>query len=407
MTSTKTLFARQSIYDGSMNVVAYELLFRSGTEQQANFSDGNAATSSVILNAFTELPGRDILEGKPTFINFCHTLLDAPLLIDRQQLVVEILEGVIPDNKTLESIRHLKSEGYAVALDDYVYKESDHQLLELVDIIKVDVLALGMDETSKQVQQLDKYDLTLLAEKVENHDIFEQCKNLGFALYQGHFLSKPRSIRGTRVDADQQNVLRLLSVLQKEEVEFPEIEELISTHAVLSYKVLRLINSAAFGMPQKIDSIQQAITLLGLDKIRNWASLLALSSLPSKPKALCLNTLIRSHMAQTLAKNTNNCKLGSEGMFTAGMISTMDAFLDQPLKKVVASLNLSNDLSEVILYHSGLAGLILKTAIYFEKAEFSQVDWQQLQQEGLDSEQVFEAYVDSIRWAADTVKELW
>ncbi len=390
-----------------MNVVAYELLFRSGTEQQANFSNGDIATSNVILNAFTELPARDILEGKPTFINFCHTMLDAPLLIDNQQLVVEVLEGVIPNDKTLDALKKLKSEGYAIALDDYVYKPSDHQLLELADIIKFDILALGMDETFSQLQNLKQYNLTLLAEKVENHDIFDQCKNLGFALFQGHFLSKPRTIRGTKIDADQQNVMRLVSTLQKKDVEFHEIEELISTHAILSYKVLRLINSAAFGMPRKIDSIQQAITLLGLDKIRNWASLLALSTLPSKPKALCMNTLVRSHMAQMLADGLSDSKLNCESMFSAGMISTMDAFLDQPLKKVIASLSLSKELSDVILSHEGLAGLILKTAICFEKADFANVDWQALQQQGLDSEKIYEVYVDSIRWAADTIKQLW
>ena len=134
------LLARQPIYDAELGIVAYELLFRSTDQNSANVIDGDVATSQVILNAFTSLPVADILEGKPAYINFTENLLHNPPPLSIEQAVIEVLETVLPTEEILQSLRKLKEQGYQIALDDYVYRPGDEELLRLADIIKIDVM---------------------------------------------------------------------------------------------------------------------------------------------------------------------------------------------------------------------------------------------------------------------------
>ena len=408
MAHSTTLLARQPIYDTKMDVVAYELLFRAGEAMQADFDDGDAATSSVILNAFTEMPLEDILEDKPAFINFTRSLLDAPTFLNKEQLVVEVLEDITVDVGMLDKLKKLKSKGYTIALDDYEYDPKHDSLLELADIVKIDVMNLDEEQIADQVKQFEPFDIKLVAEKVETHEVFQHCKQLGFEMFQGFFLAKPQVVKGKKVDADHQNILRLLSVLQDSNVEFDAIDKVISTHAVLSYKLLRLINSAAFGLPREVESIRQAATMLGLEKIRNWASMLALCSLPAKPKALCLNTLMRGRMVQVLADLLpSSVGISGESMYTCAMVSTMDAFLDLPLPEVVNSLGLGEEIRDAILSFKGSRGLLLKTAIDFGQGDMDAIDWDALSDLGIDKAAVSDAYLEGLRWSADQIKQLW
>lgn len=408
MAHSTTLLARQPIYDIEMVVVAYELLFRSGDSLRANFEDGDAATSSVILNAFTEMPVTDILEGKPAFINFTRHLLDTPTFLNKKQLVVEVLEDIAVDAAVIDRLNKLKSKGFTIALDDYVYNPAHHALLSLADIVKIDVLDRDLDEVASELRHLEQYDLRLVAEKVETHEVFEACKKLGFTLFQGYFLAKPQVVKGKKVDADHQNILRLLSVLQDCNVEFDDVDKVIGIHAVLSYKLLRLINSAAFGLPKEVESIRQATAFLGLEKIRNWASLLALCSLPAKPRALCMNTLMRGRMVQLLADEMPQADgVTGDSMFTTAMVSTMDAFLDMPISDVVESLGLAKEIQTAILDYAGTRGLLMKTAISYERGDLAEIDWQALDSLGISQACVADAYMNALHWSAEQIKQLW
>ena len=156
MSGNKPLLARQPIYNNDVEVVAYELLFRSSDENAADFDDEDHATSEVILNAFTALPVEELLEGKPAFINFTRKLLNTPPPIEKNLLVVEILESVHIDRISIAAIKKLKSNGYTIALDDYVYNPKHDELLEMADIIKLDVMHNDIEAIGAQVRFLSK-----------------------------------------------------------------------------------------------------------------------------------------------------------------------------------------------------------------------------------------------------------
>ncbi len=405
MTSS-TLLARQAIYDTRLRVHAYELLFRAHQDDGANFIDGDHATSTVLINAFTALPVEEILEGKPAFVNFTRNLLDNPPPIDPSQLVVEVLENITIDDATIAALRSLKASGYTIALDDYVYCEGHDELIALADLVKVDVLENSLDDVRALLERLRPYDVVLLAEKVETQEMFEVCKQLGFKLFQGYFLARPQVVKGRVLKSDQRTVLQLISTLRRPDVEFQEIEQVIQTDSVLTLKMLRLVNSALFQQRREITSIRQALTFLGIDKIRSWVHLLSLGKLENKPAALFTTTLVRARFGQLLAERAAASGLQGDSQFTIGLLSTLDAFLGIELAEILDSIAVPRDMREALVEQQGSNGLLLKVALAYERAEFDAIDWQQLQTLGLDAQGVQQAYLDSLNWADENLQLL-
>jgi len=396
-----TLCARQPIFDAQLNVFAYELLFRDGDSEYANVRDKDSASSQVILNVFTEHPLDHLLEGKKGFINFTRELLRQPPPVSEKQVVIEILENIEVNDEMIKDVKRLKDEGYTIALDDYIFNAHHHKLLELADIIKIDVLSQSYASVSRELKALEKYNVTFLAEKIETQKDYIQCKLLGFTLFQGYFLSKPNNVKGKKTNGDQAALIRFLKVLQDSSAEFDEINAVISSSPIFTYKLLRLINSAAFTFDEPINSIQKALTLLGLEKVRAWGSLLAMTEMSSKPKSLSIDALIRAKMCKSLAETSSLSDVHEDSLFMAGLLSSMDAFLDLPMEEIITLLGLPAWLENTLIERKGNTGLILNTAVFFERAELDSVDWNKLHQIGLQAEDIQSSYQYSICWAAD------
>ena len=391
------LLARQSIYDKQLNVVAYELLYRPGeveTSQVQQELDGDQATSTVILNTFSSIGAEEVIGDHVAFINFTRNLLIKELheILPHNKVVIEILEDVTVDEALIASVKKLKEQGYTIALDDFIMEEHLKELVELADIIKLDVLDLSADVIKSRVEQLAPFSVKLLAEKIETHETFTICKELGFDYFQGYFLSKPNIIKGQKLSANRLVTLKLMSELQKEDADITEIGHTLSQDAALTYKLLRLINSAAYGSTRKIESLHEAIVRIGTDNIRNWAALIILADTSDKPVDLMYTTMIRGKMCELLAEKVDEDN--SNLYFTIGLFSTMDAILDQELSKILDGLPLSETINAALLKHEGEAGKILANVKAYERGEWQGVDYSPLNEQDYS-----EAYLQSIEWA--------
>ncbi len=400
---SSTLLARQAIYDRNKNVHAYELLFRAHGDQVATIVDGDHATSTVLLNAFTSLPVEEILEDKPAFVNFTRNLLDNPPPIDASRLVVEILEDIIVDGDMIEAVKALKAAGYTIALDDYVYLDGHAELIGLADLIKIDVLAQPLDAVAAMLKQLTGFTGILLAEKVETLEVFEACKQLGFRLFQGYFLSKPQIVKGRVLSSDQRSVLQLLSALSKPDTEFSDIAQIIQTDSVLTLKILRLVNSALFNTSREITTVRQAVTMLGMGKVRSWAHLLSLTKLDNQPQDLFATTMVRARFGQLLAEHVTNGSVQGESQFTIGLLSTLDAFLGMELTEILNSIAVPESMRAAILQRSGSAGLLLSLTLAYERAELEKIDWSALAPLGISAVQTQADYMESLHWVKTNI----
>jgi EAL and modified HD-GYP domain-containing signal transduction protein len=314
--------------------------------------------------------GLDRLVGaQRAFLNMdtASLLAELPLSLPPQRVVVEVLETVAPEPDVLAALRHLRQRGYCIALDDVVYQPALDPLLELADIVKVDLPAIAPDDLPAQVEALRRFGVELLAEKVETLAQFEFTQELGFTLFQGYWLARPKTVSGKRGPTERSSMLHLAARLQDPTLQTREIYDLVRHNAGLSHRLLRYINSAAFYLPRRIDSLRQAVVLLGQRQIRQIASLLLLDEGDSPPLELLRVTLLRARLCEQLAIAR---KLDGDAAFTVGLFSTADLLFDQPLAEVLATLPLSDLVTRAILHREAGLGRLLEAVIEYESGQF-------------------------------------
>lgn len=385
--------ARQPIYDRQLKVHAYELLYRSGEENSARVFDGDAATAQVLVNALIEIGLPDIIGSSHAFINLTryHILEGLPAQLAQDRVVLEVLEDILPSAELIQALQALRAAGFRIALDDFIYTADKQTLMEVADIVKLDLPALPGSALTEQVKALRAFPVELLAEKVETPEEYEYCKALGFDYFQGYFFCRPHIITGRATPSNRLSILQLLATLQDPQLDFGELQTLIARDVSLSYRILRYINSAHFNIGRKIESIQQAVTLLGLKTIRTWVAILAMTSVDDKPYELILTALIRAHMCESLAAVAQE---STEHAFTVGLFSVLDAFLDKTLDDVLHSLPLSDDINVALLQHRGCLGELLRLVLDYEGGH-----WDAVTDSPLDAATLRDTYLQSIQWA--------
>ena len=403
MSENANLIARQPICNPQLKVVAFELLYRmQGNGNQATITNADGATIDVILSAFNDLSITDVVGDKRAFVNFTSNILQQPLPpISPKQLVIELLEDQEVTPELLKTMTRLRKQGYKLALDDFCLTPKTVSLIDYADIIKLDVLAHTPASWADYIPRLKDKGITLLAEKVETYEIFEECCQLGFELFQGYFFAKPKVISGKRISNNELTILNLLNKLNRANVDIGEITQLISMDANLSYNLLRTVNSGLFSLPTKVESIRHAITMLGINHLRSWINFLALSSLDNKPQMLTELAMVRAKMCESLGKNIGR-RSSADDYFTVGLLSLIDAFFDIPLESLIKKLSLADNVKKALLKREGPLGEALDYVINYQTGEWEQSDLKAGQNNtGLSVGELTTAYLDSVKWAEE------
>ncbi|NCO58074.1 MAG: diguanylate phosphodiesterase [Nitrospirae bacterium CG18_big_fil_WC_8_21_14_2_50_70_55] len=392
--------ARQPIFDRQGEVVAYELLYRGGAVENAG-QRGARATAQVLLNTFGTFGIERVTGGKRAFVNLTRSLLvsEYATLLPAAQVVIEVLEDVEPDEAVVGACRSLVHQGYTLALDDFVFQPRFVPLLEVVQIVKVDLNQIPAPELATQIALLAPYRCQLLAEKVETQAEHQTTLDLGFDLFQGYYFARPSLLQQRREPTASLAVMRSMRhVLTATQLD--EMGAAIGADLALSYRLLRLINSAAFGLIQEVSSVRQALALLGLVAVKKWLALILLTEVGSdKPVELLRLALTRGRMMELLAQNEGKPRAAQA--FTIGLFSTLDAFLDQPMAEAIAPLGFPEENVEAILHHRGPLGRLLAILLAYERA-----DWPAVAAEAcslsLSEEALTSAYVAAVEWSETT-----
>jgi EAL and modified HD-GYP domain-containing signal transduction protein len=386
--------ARQPIYDREINIVAYELLFRQYSEHEAGVIDGDAATSELLIDAFTQWDIREIVGDTRAFVNFTKALIGRPLPFDKRHLV--ILEDVIIDDSLVQDLKRLSEDGYTIALDDFIHTEKANEILPFADIVKIDILQLTRKEIEEHVILLAPFNVQLLAEKVETYEEFEFCRKLGFEFYQGYFLCKPELISNKKIPASKLAVLQLLHKLQNPQINMQELEQIVSGDPVLSFKILKLVNSASYNKVAKIESIRQSISYLGLDKLRSLTVLLSLSALSDKPSALRDYSCIRARLCELIGQKISPHDASS--YFSVGLLSMLEAYFDKTMQELVKTLALHEDIEAALVSREGSYGSVLNVVARLQEADFAKIDWAFLAQHEITPDCLNTMNQESIQW---------
>lgn len=401
--SRPIFIARQPIYDRRLEVMGYELLFRASDVARAEITNGQEASAHVILHGFINIGIDNLVGSALAFINVPTELLINDTLIPmfHEQTVLEVLEDVEPTPAVLAGLRRLKQRGFRIALDDHRFSPSLQPLLELADFVKVDVLVHDMAELTQHVAALRHYPIKLIAEKVESSTMLDQCQALGFDGFQGYFFQAPQTLKQQSLPANKAVVLAVLQQLANSELDINRLESVLANDVALSYKLLRYVNSAAFGRRREIESLRDAIALVGSNLIRQWAMLILLDSVNlGRPQELIRIAMIRAHMAENLAGYLHPEMMSM--MFITGLLSVLDIIMETPMEILLDNLTLSSSIRLALLNREGVAGKILNLVIDYELAR-----WETLLAAGVDPELLTRCYFESVQWADANMSALF
>ena len=327
--------ARQGIYDRDGKVVAYELLYRNSLENSYNPSiEDEISTYKVIENISSF--GLDILTNKKrAFVNFSEVLIkkDIATLLPKENIVIEVLETVSPSQEIINKLLFLKELGYCIALDDVIDVKHIINFIGVIDIVKVDFI-LSNSKSRKEIAYVcNKYNITMLAEKIETSEDLNEAKELGYTFFQGYYYSKPSIFLGKDIAVKNTSIFMLLVELIKEDYDVDKVEYVIKTDVALTYKFLKFINSSYFNFLQEIKSIKQAIVLIGREELRKWLSILSVAEMSSVNDGYANSIIIRAKFCEEIAKIIY-CK-DETSAFMVGLFSNIHLMIEKDINYVV------------------------------------------------------------------------
>ncbi len=402
--------ARQPIFDGALRTYGYELLFRRGMVDRFDGTDGDDATRRVV-SAWMFSIGMERLTGdRKGFVNFTQNLLldDPGAFLDPERIVVEILETVEGTSAVVEACRDLRSRGFTIALDDFEDTPAQRRLVEFADIVKIDFADCPMDRRAALARTYAASGITLLAEKVETPEELDEAKQLGFELYQGHFFARPETIKGRQLPIPKLHHLRIVQEINTPQFRFDQLAEVVHRDASLSYRLMRYINSAAFGWRTRVRSIQHALVLLGEREIRRWATLAALGSVAEdRPQELITSAVVRGRLCEMLAERI---RLPDRTMdlFFLGMLSRFDAIVGRPMAEVLETVDLPDDVRDALIDPNTPGRLrdLLDAVVAYEEAEWDTVTaW--CRETRIKRDTMSALYVEAVEWSEALQRSKW
>lgn len=399
--------ARQPVLTPASEVFGYELLFRSGLENSYTGTDPDESTLDVIANTFMAIGFEELTDGCRAFINFSRALLveQVPTLLPKDRVVVEILEDIEPDQEVIDACDELKKKGYFLAMDDAVLQDVSNPLVAYVDMLKVDFMQCSLEARKGLIDKLRQTDLSLLAEKVETREEFDQSVQWGYHYFQGYYFAKPEVRSASAMAGNQMAYLRVLNELNQPGLDLDDLEGLIRQDVTLTYKLLKFINSAWFSFRQEIGSIKHALVLLGDAEIRRWFSLLVIRHMaPHKPRELMRQSMIRATAMETLAPRLD-ANLPKEDVFMAGLFSVIDGLTDTPMEELLDGLPLRQPVVDALLGRPGSLHSLLSLAIAYEQADWDAVA-RITQRHDLVETDVAETFLETQKWASKAMRTL-
>lgn len=398
--------ARQPILDLERNVFAYELLFRESMENVFPGTDQDAATAKMIDELQHNLGLTNLAKDKLAFVNFTYESLvqGFPLLLPKEQVVVEILETALPDERLLAICINLKERGYRIALDDYQHHEKWLPFLSIVDIVKVDFqlsTPTQVAEISRICQQFPS--LSLLAEKIELYEEFRCATDLGFRYFQGYFFSKPEVVTRKSFAPSQLALANLISLISQPDPDHGKMLNAIKSDINLSYKLLHFSRSTMEMNHQGITDIEQTLEVIDAGQLRRFVMMLLTAQVSEKkPSELTLLASNRAYFCEQVCCLTEYSERKASA-FLVGMLSLLGAMLDAEIEELLSELALSEEIKFALLGDDGPLSIQLHLCVQFEQGNWAEAKIA-AEKLNITMQQANECYLKAIRLSAEHMR---
>lgn len=370
---------RLPILDSKQNLVAFELLFRSNQNNGVDVTDNSAASANVIIDTYGQLGIENVIGKRRGFIKVDAKLLmnDVICMLPKKHVVLEILRNVEINDEIIQRCLFLKQKGYQLALSNVVQLDQRFErIMPLINIVKINITALNQSNLHNLINKLKRWPVLLLAEKVESKEIARNCIALNFQMLQGFYFAKPEIISGKRIDPSKLSLLKLLLLVVKDG-EVTEIENELKFQPGLSYNLLRMVNSAASGLPSTINSIKRAIMIIGRKQLQRWIQILLYAAKQrdgGASDALMQTATVRGRLLESIAiADRPHDKNHQDRAFMVGVLSLLDTLLGMEMSELVSTLSIQKDMGEALLTRRGYLGHQLELIEAHEKGEYETV----------------------------------
>lgn len=366
--------ARQPILNREQTLVAYELLFRRAREGEANIADDLSATASVIAHA-SELGMEQVIGASLGFFNVDAAVLMSDFIrfLPAQKVILEILETVEVTPAVVARVAQLGQAGYKFALDDVVADSAGlRKLLPYVTIVKIDIAQMARADIAPLCQSMKKAGKILLAEKVETIEEFEHCMALGFDFFQGYHFARPVVIAGRKLTPSQVTVIRMMALLDAD-ADTPELERCIKHDAAIGITLLRLVNTAAVGAARRIDTLSQALYILGRRQLHRWLQIMLYAEPHRARQSISPLLLMATTRGKLLELIAQKCFAGERAMadraFAVGIMSLMDTLFGIPMENILMQMPVAEEVRAGLLAREGVFGDMLNLVEHLERLQ--------------------------------------
>jgi c-di-GMP-related signal transduction protein len=390
---------RQPIYDRTGDVIAYELLFRDAADATRATERSAEATGRVIVSAFTEFGLDQLVGARACFINVTREFLigEFPIPFDPNQSVLEVVETMQVDVAVVAGVRKLVDEGYTIALD-YFLVGTHERLLEFATYVKIDLLDVDAAVVADAVERCRAFPhIELIAERLETEDDLQRAMELGFTYFQGHVLGHPHVVSTPTLSPARVSRMQLLVELTATEVDFDEVVRLVGRDPALTFRLLQATNSAASGLTSRVSSVHEAATLLGLDKVRQWVTLMLLSELSTAGEDQLSTTMTRARACGATAQQIGR---PPDAAFTAGLLCGVAELTSQPPAEMAGKLPLSPELVAALVERSGPLGEIVTAVREYERGRPAALAAM------LTPEDAVRTYLEALGWSTGVLRSV-
>jgi c-di-GMP phosphodiesterase len=382
---------RRPVFNRRLNVIAYELVLGDGPITEIEVEDNPDGRRRLLANSLVDLDVEAIRADKPVQLTMCSSVIEAglPPELGPEQIMPVLGSGVELSPALIAGLEDLRAQGHAIVLDDLAANPRLHSLLKLASAVRINIAIPSPAWSAQQIAVYKAAGVVLIADGVGSYEELRNAIKLGFDQFQGSFLSRPNAFRKSGAPEGQMAALELITLLQDPDADISDVADVIRSDVSLSYRIMKVVNSAQYSLPRPLGSIEEAVMLVGTKQIVSWVGMMNMTGLNGKPSELTRTAMVRAKACETLAESLGRQDL--QRFYLVGLFSVIEAMLDVPAAQALQKLPLSTEIVDAIVAQGGIMGEVLSGVLAHEKG-----DWARAHIIGLEDKEVSAAFLGAI-----------
>lgn len=398
----ETYIVRQPIQDQNNEVVGYEILYQQDSSSLYPEKDTDAA--GAIEDFLIQLDNDKFLEGKTAFLTFTPNLLikNIPRMFDPGRLVIQVDDEALVHPLARQIVRRYQKQGYRIALKDFSFSPRYFDILEILDIIKLDFSNPDASSLPNIVSVAQGFQKQIIAYNIHSAHALKKAQELGCAYLQGPFVAQQLPSQVHRMEHLPANFFQLAVAITRDEPDVDEIAMIISRDVTLAFSLMKLVNSAYFALRNRAESVKQALIILGLSQLKQWIYLLSFKQGGEMPEGLVKHSFLRAHFCSELSQYVSDLPISKADAYLMGMFSTLGTLMGVPLESALAELAISEEIKDALLHGEGACGDLYHLVLCHESA-----DWKGMEQYahrlGIPMKVITQKYFECVEY----VNQIW